>query len=433
MTAVPTLDAVAVESNSDVGKPVAASGGQSFGQVLAQRVGGKGASPDLREAQTNGRGEVKGAAANVEMREGSGSAGSGQALSTAETAASSPKKVMSEFAETETVATTVASSVTPTMLPQQPNKSVVTATDAKPESKKTKTDDSRAAAPVAAWGAPLLPMLWSPAGQATAPESTKTTPTASSADASSERPVAAAQTERFLLAAAAGNNTKAASAKLEHAGAQPLALDTMPPQLATPHPDAAALFSVVLQQAALGGAIPPKSKGADAVPGTPIWGASLPLGANAPAAPTAPSAQLQLSPAVQEQPAWGNALGQSVQWMAQGGVQQALIHLHPQHLGPLVVQLNMSQNGQAAAVFLSDHPEVRAAISAALPQLQQSFAALGLNLTQSNVGSGGSGSASNRRQSADRDADAPGAIEEISSLRPAASGQIHRGLLSTFV
>ncbi|WP_312283508.1 flagellar hook-length control protein FliK [Candidatus Igneacidithiobacillus taiwanensis] len=336
---------------------------------------------------------------------------------------------MGDFAELEMVVASGASSVAPpTGVALQPTEPAVSK-DAKSEPQKIAADGSTAAAPIAGWNAPFVPMLATPQ-QSTRPTNValSTSPT----DLLPERSDAAARAKSLVTVADASYVGKASGAAPEQVvtGARVLVLDAIPSAPAAPHPDSAPLFSVVLQQAVPGGGVPPKSKGADAVPGTPILGAMLPLGANAPAAPTA---QLQLSPAVQEQPAWGNALGQSVQWMAQGGVQQALIHLHPQHLGQLVVQLNVSQNGQAAAVFLSDHPEVRAAISAALPQLQQSFAALGLNLTQSNVGSGGSGSASNRRQSADPDADAPGVIEEISSLRPAASGQIHRGLLSTFV
>ncbi|MEY2341100.1 flagellar hook-length control protein FliK [Acidithiobacillus sp. IBUN Pt1247-S3] len=145
-------------------------------------------------------------------------------------------------------------------------------------------------------------------------------------------------------------------------------------------------------------------------------------------------AQLQLAPSLQEQPAWGQALGQSVQWMSQGGVQQAIIHIHPEHLGPLVVQLELGQNGQASAMFLSAHAEVRAAITAAVPQLQQNFAAMGLNLGQASVGSGWSGSAGERR-----DERAAGEPDEklVDGVAPLLSGPtavaMHQGLLSTFV
>ncbi|MBU2754383.1 hypothetical protein HFU84_06175 [Acidithiobacillus sp. CV18-2] len=145
-------------------------------------------------------------------------------------------------------------------------------------------------------------------------------------------------------------------------------------------------------------------------------------------------AQVQLSPSLQEQPAWGQALAQGVQWMAQGGVQQAVIHLHPEHLGPLVVQLELGQNGQASAVFLSAHADVRAAISAAVPQLQQNFAAMGLNLGQASVGSGWSGSAGeqrNERGASDADDGSTDAVAPVLSAPQAL--MTHQGLLSTFV
>lgn len=141
-------------------------------------------------------------------------------------------------------------------------------------------------------------------------------------------------------------------------------------------------------------------------------------------------AQLQLTPALQEQPAWGQALGQGLQWMSQGGVQQAILHIHPEHLGPLVVQLGVSQNGQASAVFLSAHPEVREAIAAAVPQLQQSFAAMGLQLGQASVGSGSSGWTGSRRNEPQSGKIEETLAEGITSLP---SATVHQGLLSTFV
>ncbi|WP_308388889.1 flagellar hook-length control protein FliK [Acidithiobacillus sp. AMEEHan] len=145
-------------------------------------------------------------------------------------------------------------------------------------------------------------------------------------------------------------------------------------------------------------------------------------------------AQVQLSPSLQEQPAWGQALAQGVQWMAQGGVQQAVIHLHPEHLGPLVVQLELGQNGQAAAVFLSAHADVRAAISAAVPQLQQNFAAMGLNLGQASVGSGWSGTAGEQRNGQGPHDGEEGLADVVAPALSAARTQMtHQGLLSTFV
>ncbi len=90
-------------------------------------------------------------------------------------------------------------------------------------------------------------------------------------------------------------------------------------------------------------------------------------------------------------PQWGEALGQQVQWLLGQDIQQARLQLNPPHLGPLEVHLDIQANGQANATFLSPHPEVLQAISNAIPQLQQSFAAAGMSLGQTNVGADGGG------------------------------------------
>ncbi len=85
-------------------------------------------------------------------------------------------------------------------------------------------------------------------------------------------------------------------------------------------------------------------------------------------------------------PAWGNALGERVVWMAGQSQQSAALHLNPPHLGPIEVQLTLS-NDQANAVFVADHPAVREAIQSALPQLRESLAQSGIALGNVSVGS----------------------------------------------
>lgn len=85
-------------------------------------------------------------------------------------------------------------------------------------------------------------------------------------------------------------------------------------------------------------------------------------------------------------PAWGNALGERVVWMAGQSQQSASLHLNPPHLGPIEVQLTLS-NDQANAVFVADHPAVREAIQSALPQLRESLAQSGIALGNVSVGS----------------------------------------------
>jgi len=144
--------------------------------------------------------------------------------------------------------------------------------------------------------------------------------------------------------------------------------------------------------------------------------------------------QAQLGPAVQDQERWSAALGQGVQWMLQGGIQQAVLHLHPEHLGPLEVHLNIGQDGQATALFVSSHPEVRAAIQAAVPQLQQSFAAAGLSLGQASVDAGGAGTQGNYFTTPPRRPTPLPAIVPPQELeRPPIRGISLLGLVNTFV
>ncbi|MFA7238743.1 MAG: flagellar hook-length control protein FliK [Sulfuricellaceae bacterium] len=85
-------------------------------------------------------------------------------------------------------------------------------------------------------------------------------------------------------------------------------------------------------------------------------------------------------------PGWGNALADKVTWMSNSqGNQVAELHLNPPHLGPLEVQLTIT-NDQASAVFVSPHPAVRDAIEAAMPRLRDMLADSGIMLGNTMVG-----------------------------------------------
>ncbi len=81
------------------------------------------------------------------------------------------------------------------------------------------------------------------------------------------------------------------------------------------------------------------------------------------------------------------AVGQRLVWMAQHGSRDALLQLHPEHLGALEVHLKM--DGDTAQVTLSSpHAPVREALHSAVPQLRNLLGAAGLNLGQVNVDAG---------------------------------------------
>lgn len=102
----------------------------------------------------------------------------------------------------------------------------------------------------------------------------------------------------------------------------------------------------------------------------------------------APAAHIdKLTPAVGT-PAWDQALGQKIVWMAQGGEQSASLTMNPPDLGPMQVVLSVSNN-QASVDFMAAQPEVRQALEAALPRLREMMSESGIQLGQANVSAGG--------------------------------------------
>ena len=94
----------------------------------------------------------------------------------------------------------------------------------------------------------------------------------------------------------------------------------------------------------------------------------------------------KLTPAVGT-PAWDQALGQKIVWMAQGGEQSATLTMNPPDLGPMQVVLSVSNN-QATVDFTAAQPEVREALEAALPRLREMMSESGVQLGQANVSAG---------------------------------------------
>lgn len=82
---------------------------------------------------------------------------------------------------------------------------------------------------------------------------------------------------------------------------------------------------------------------------------------------------------------WQQGLGQQLIGLHQHGRQQIELHLHPAELGPLSISLKLGDNA-AHAHFLAAHPQVRAAIEQALPQLREALAEQGITLGETSVG-----------------------------------------------
>lgn len=83
---------------------------------------------------------------------------------------------------------------------------------------------------------------------------------------------------------------------------------------------------------------------------------------------------------------WPQAFGQQVLWSARHQLQSASLTLHPPQLGPVHIELQLTDR-RATAQFISNQADVRQAIEQALPQLKVLFASTGLELQQASVDS----------------------------------------------
>ena len=115
-------------------------------------------------------------------------------------------------------------------------------------------------------------------------------------------------------------------------------------------------------------------------------------------------------------------LGQRMMVMSDNGLQTARIKLHPEHLGPLDIRVQI-EDDTAKVWFNVQHGQTRDAVEQALPRLKEMFAEQGLQLTRSEVGSGEHSAGDPSQQMAEgsqptdwRDGDAPGAEPQLMNM-----------------
>jgi flagellar hook-length control protein FliK len=104
------------------------------------------------------------------------------------------------------------------------------------------------------------------------------------------------------------------------------------------------------------------------------------------ALPTNDSAKAEV-PAITTQlgkPAWSEDLGQKLIWMNKQAMPSAEIRLNPEHLGPVLVKIDVHQD-QTSITFTAQHQAVRDAIEAAIPKLREMFNGQQLQLGDVNV------------------------------------------------
>jgi len=86
-----------------------------------------------------------------------------------------------------------------------------------------------------------------------------------------------------------------------------------------------------------------------------------------------------------DDPRFGGALSERVQWLVKEGIQSAELTLHPQDMGP--IRIEMSIDGTAASIdFAATQADTRAAIEQALPRLRDLLADQGLQLGGTQIG-----------------------------------------------
>lgn len=85
------------------------------------------------------------------------------------------------------------------------------------------------------------------------------------------------------------------------------------------------------------------------------------------------------------QPDWPEEFGRKITWLATQRMQAAELKLHPAHLGPIEISLQLSGDQQLTAQFVSHHPAVREAIEANLPRLREIMAENGITLADTSV------------------------------------------------
>lgn len=86
-----------------------------------------------------------------------------------------------------------------------------------------------------------------------------------------------------------------------------------------------------------------------------------------------------------DDPRFGGALSERVQWLVKEGIQSAELTLHPQDMGP--IRIEMSIDGTTASIdFAATQADTRAAIEQSLPRLRDLLADQGLQLSGTQIG-----------------------------------------------
>ncbi len=89
-------------------------------------------------------------------------------------------------------------------------------------------------------------------------------------------------------------------------------------------------------------------------------------------------------------PEWNKEMGERIVWMHKQAIPSAELRLNPEHLGPIKIKIDLTQD-QATVAFTAQHAVVKEAIEASIPKLRELFSAQQLNLSDVNVSQNDSG------------------------------------------
>jgi len=79
-------------------------------------------------------------------------------------------------------------------------------------------------------------------------------------------------------------------------------------------------------------------------------------------------------------PEWSKDLGNQIIWMNSKELSTAEIKMNPEHLGPISVRIDLTQD-QASVEFTAQHAAVKEALEASIPKLREMLGTQQLNLT----------------------------------------------------
>jgi flagellar hook-length control protein FliK len=127
--------------------------------------------------------------------------------------------------------------------------------------------------------------------------------------------------------------------------------------------------------------------------------------------------------------AWTEELGTRLTWMTHNGQDSALLHLSPEHLGPVEVRIDV-RDGATSVWFGAAHADTRSALEQSLPRLRELFASSGLLLADAGVAR--DAPRQNARPVAALPPGSNAANASISNTK-AARASVHTGLVDTYV